>query len=221
MNRRAFTLILRKALPLGGKKAFTLIEVLVVVAIIGVLMTIGVLTYASIAKHSRDSTRKADLSRLQNALQQHYLDLRSYPAFDTTGANPIYSAAWQLSGTTSCSHVTTDFLVSKYLAKVPEDPSQQTDLTKQACSDLTTNQTSRYLYITNSSAAGPTPSPTMFGLMATLESPVSSDILLATNNPLIAGNNANFGPWFSGFNNYDASNIGVTANYLLTGTAGR
>ncbi len=206
--------------------AFTLIELLVVISIIGVLMVVGSYAYSVVAARSRDNARKADLARIQNSLQQHYLDLRAYPTFDTTGATgknaaPIYSAAWQLTQSPTCSHTTSSPLAPKYITKVPEDPKQRLNFTAQSCTSLNQSQAQRYVYITGSDSNGPAASPTLFGLLATLEKPATSDVLAAGNNPLLAGNTTTpFGPWFAGFDNYGAT-IGVTANYMVTGTVGR
>lgn len=203
-----------------------MIELLVVISIIGILMLVGSYAYSVIAARARDNSRKSDLARLQNSLQQHYLDLRSYPAFDVTGSGgkngaPIYSAAWQLSQTLICPHVTADPLAPKYITNIPEDPSQRLSLRTQTCGNLTSGQNRRYLYITGSDANGPSGAATSFGLLATLENPITTDILAAGNNPLISGNSSTpFGPWFAGFDNYGAT-IGLTANYMVTGTVGR
>lgn len=59
------------------KNAFTIIELLVAITIIGVLSTFGATTYFNISSKSRDSLRKSDLSKLAAALelyqQQHNL----------------------------------------------------------------------------------------------------------------------------------------------------
>ena len=226
MERSVFTFIG----SLGNRKfkkltAFTLIELLVVISIIGVLMAIGVYSYGVIAARSRDNIRKSDIARLQNALQQHYLDLRSYPTFDTTGSSgsggaPTYSAAWQLTQNTSCPHLTADSLAPRYISKIPEDPSQATDFTSQSCSNLNKTQKQRYIYLTGSDSNGPSQSPTVFGLLTTLEYPSSTDSLIANNNPLIHGNVSTIlGPWYSSFDNYGT--FGVDANYMVTGQVGR
>lgn len=209
-------MVLKKQLR-GG---YTLIELLVVISIIGVLMAVGTYSYSVIAAHSRDNKRKSDLSQIQNALQLHYIDLRSYPTFDNShGGAPIYSAAWQLSSNTTCTHATNDPLSSKYITSIPDDPQQQNDLTKQGCSALNTAQSHRYLYITQSDGNGPTSNPTLFGLLATLERPTSADVLAGPNNPLL-GNTTSFGPWYTSFDNY-GKDIGVDANYMITGQSGR
>src|SRR3989344_1254475 len=86
--------------------SFTLIEMIVVIAIIGTLMSIGVVGWTSVAERGRDSTRKTDLVRIKQVMQQQYADTRTYPIFESS-RGLIYAASWQLafnySGTgTSC-----------------------------------------------------------------------------------------------------------------------
>lgn len=63
-----------------ARKGFTLIELMVVVAIIGILSAIVVSNFASARAQSRDAKRLSDVSQLQLALE-HYFDINnSYPA---------------------------------------------------------------------------------------------------------------------------------------------
>ncbi|MCX7956063.1 MAG: prepilin-type N-terminal cleavage/methylation domain-containing protein [Patescibacteria group bacterium] len=54
------------------KKAFTLLEMLVVIGIIGVIVSIGFVSYSTAQKKSRDAKRKNDLKSIQNAFEQYY-----------------------------------------------------------------------------------------------------------------------------------------------------
>ncbi len=56
------------------KRGFTLIELLVVVAIIGVLVSVGVVSYSSVQKKSRDSRRREDMKAVQAGWEQYYMD---------------------------------------------------------------------------------------------------------------------------------------------------
>lgn len=54
------------------KKAFTLLEMLVVIGIIAVLIGMGAVSYSTAQKKARDAKRKSDLKIIQNALEQYY-----------------------------------------------------------------------------------------------------------------------------------------------------
>ena len=60
-------------------KAFTLIELMVVISIIGILVAIGVVSYRKTYQLSRDSRRKADLAQIQQALETYRSENGSYP----------------------------------------------------------------------------------------------------------------------------------------------
>ena len=63
------------------KKAFTLIEILVVVTIIGVLFGTAAISYSSLSKSSRDAKRKSDLEQIRSALELYRSNdpLAQYP----------------------------------------------------------------------------------------------------------------------------------------------
>jgi prepilin-type N-terminal cleavage/methylation domain-containing protein len=62
-----------------AKKGFTMIEVLVVLAIIGILTAILVANYTEARKNSRDKLRKSDLKSLQLAIELYKAQNGSYP----------------------------------------------------------------------------------------------------------------------------------------------
>lgn len=55
-----------------ANRAFTLLEMLVVIGIIGILVGLGAVSYSTAQKKSRDSKRKSDLKIIQNSLEQYY-----------------------------------------------------------------------------------------------------------------------------------------------------
>lgn len=211
-------------------KAFTLVELLVVIGILGILFSIGSYTVTSVSGRSRNDTRKQDLKHIQTALEQYATDQRSYPTLDTTlvaNGKPAFSAVWQLNSTPTCAHavVTAKSLSPNYLLTIPEDPQQSVNLAKQSCNNIVSNQNTRYLYITNT--AGSTGSATTYGLMTTLERETVGNALLIngnlstnapyqyTDNPF-AKTNTVFGPFYNGY-----TNTNVNPNYILSGGATR
>ena len=65
------------------KKAFTLIELLIVIAIIGLLATISIVVLNGAREKSRDAKRVSDIQVIRTALEQHWLYAASYPSAAT------------------------------------------------------------------------------------------------------------------------------------------
>ena len=60
---------------------FTLMELLVVVAIIGIISSVAAISYTAIQKKSRDNRRLSDIKAIQNAFEQYYGDNNNlYPS---------------------------------------------------------------------------------------------------------------------------------------------
>lgn len=81
------------------RKGFTIIELLVVVAIIGMLGAVVLSALSTSRAKSYDTQRVSDVKQLQNALQLYYNDYKRYP----TTLNP-------------------DLLVPLYIKAIPADP---------------------------------------------------------------------------------------------------
>lgn len=60
-------------------KGFTLVELLVVIALIGILTMITASTFVTAQIKGRDIKRKADLNSLSKALQMYYNDFGKFP----------------------------------------------------------------------------------------------------------------------------------------------
>lgn len=69
-------LFLRKKRSQGG---FTLIEVLIVVAIIAIMVLIALWAWQSQLAKGKDARRKADLNRLEKVFEDYYNDNNCYP----------------------------------------------------------------------------------------------------------------------------------------------
>ncbi|PIP30021.1 hypothetical protein COX26_00925 [Candidatus Jorgensenbacteria bacterium CG23_combo_of_CG06-09_8_20_14_all_54_14] len=71
-----FTLILRRA---QDKRGFTLIEMLIVVAIIGLLSSVILVGLGDVRKDARDTRRISDIRQIQNQVEIYYSGQQSYP----------------------------------------------------------------------------------------------------------------------------------------------
>ncbi len=87
---------------------FTLIELMVTIAIIGVIFGIIITSTLAIKRNSRDAQRQADLRSIQSALEQYNADQTYYP----TTANLNLSSTVTLSSPGG----------RVYLNKIPKDP---------------------------------------------------------------------------------------------------
>lgn len=91
------------------QKGFTLIELMIVIIVITTLsgILIGVINREGIRGKARDAQRKADLSKIQLALETYFADNRSYP--DSEG--------WK-----DTNDILANYLVSDYIDALPIDP---------------------------------------------------------------------------------------------------
>jgi len=111
------------------KKAFTLVEMLIVVVIIGILSSALLPRLQGAQSAARDSARKSDLSQLGSAILQYYNNRGEYP--EGTG------------GTTDATKGTNGYMISVdkigdkliklvELSSVPHDPNKKNIITWKA-----------------------------------------------------------------------------------------
>lgn len=62
-----------------NNKAFTLIELLIVIAIIAILTALIAFSYTTLQRNARDTQRKNDLQTIAGALQRFYSDNSNFP----------------------------------------------------------------------------------------------------------------------------------------------
>jgi type II secretion system protein G len=62
-----------------NKKGFTLIELMIVIAIIGILAAIAIPQFASYRKKAYNSAALSDLKTAKTSLEAYYADTQEYP----------------------------------------------------------------------------------------------------------------------------------------------
>lgn len=105
------------------QKGFTLVELLVVMAILGVLVTLIASGFRNAQLRGHDTQRKSDLKEIANALEIFYSDYGYYPP-DATGyiAACPYNSSTQTG--TSCAWGNSEMTDNKtvYFKLMPSDP---------------------------------------------------------------------------------------------------
>jgi general secretion pathway protein G len=98
---------------MNNNKGFTLIEVLVSATIIAVLIAIGMVSYSSVNKRSRDAKRRGDLEQMRSALELFRSEYGYYPS--------VGSGSW-INASGLDTGVLTTGLVSSFMPSIPADP---------------------------------------------------------------------------------------------------
>jgi prepilin-type N-terminal cleavage/methylation domain-containing protein len=117
--------ILRKSFV--GVDGFSLVELLVVVAILGILAIVALALFNSAQITSRDDKRKNDLTKIAAVLERYYSDYGVYPPASDAGglikgcicSGVVTTCVW---GAVGCRSAFTDN-VTVYMRIVPADPS--------------------------------------------------------------------------------------------------
>ncbi|MFH1739446.1 MAG: prepilin-type N-terminal cleavage/methylation domain-containing protein [bacterium] len=111
-----------------SRKAFTLIELLIVVAIIGILAAIAVPNFLNAQMRAKVSRTLADFRSLATALESYYVDNQDYPR-DFNDIPPGYAPnfpdtiVYSQSATTRFVSLTTPV---SYMSSIPRDPFTRT-----------------------------------------------------------------------------------------------
>lgn len=98
-----------KKVRLPARQGFTLMEILIAIAIIAILTAIGIVSYGSINRGARNAKRKSDIGQIQSALELYRSDFGYYPAVNTTSLD-------------DASNLENDDDFTTYLSVVPTDP---------------------------------------------------------------------------------------------------
>src|SRR5664279_825429 len=108
------------------KKGFTLIEILVVVAIIGILASVVLASLNSARSKGRDARRVSDIHQINNALALYYDDHQAYP--NSGGAD------WLSNSSTYWGSLATS--LNQYIKILPVDPANVSSLVYKYNSDV-------------------------------------------------------------------------------------
>ena len=104
-----------------SSRGFTIIELIVVIAILAVLVTITIVSYSGAQGRARDADRRVDIANLVKALEMYYDDNGTYPT--ASGTNSTAGSIWYSSDTTSWSTFAT--VLAGILTPLPSDPSNK------------------------------------------------------------------------------------------------
>lgn len=102
-----------------NQTGFSLIELMVVIALIGLLASVVLASLAGARKSSREAKRKTELLQVQKALEGYYTANYGYP---TTGGVWFGTSANGGNKTTSGATAYIPNLTPTYLATLPTDP---------------------------------------------------------------------------------------------------
>lgn len=102
------------------RRGFTVLELLIVIAVFGLLATLAVLSLNSARASLRDAQRLSDISILRAGLGQYWLEKATYPASEgvTLGASGTNTDKLSAAGFVSREDTTTPV----YLERVPVGP---------------------------------------------------------------------------------------------------
>lgn len=104
-------------MSLMKKNAFTLIELLIVISVLGLLVALLLPNLMGIRSRARDSARKSDLRQLKVALRTYYNDFQIYPSHNA-GGNIVGCGS---TGTDACPNSDNSFAVGDvvYMQDMP------------------------------------------------------------------------------------------------------
>ncbi len=117
---------------LKSQSGFTLIEIIVVVAIIGILASVAVISFNEPRQMARDSTRASSLKQLQIAIEAYKDKYGLYPdaGCGSAGKNAVPVSPGPTTNYTDDCEEYIQGLVPEFIAALPKDPNQEYELDK-------------------------------------------------------------------------------------------
>lgn len=110
-----------------NRSGFTLVELVIVIAVIAILAAITVASYTGIQARSRDAKRRTDIANIIKGMELYYHDNGQYPVRGSSTGSPL--EGWFTSGDTSwqflsgsLTSVSDETSASPAMDKVPTDP---------------------------------------------------------------------------------------------------
>lgn len=144
-------------------KGFTLMELILTMAIIAILSVIGIGSYTQATVKSRDTQRKGDLNQISKAVEMFNNDKGQYPkALDGVMLCPGLDGTENACGGSIFTYSGTHKIT--YMDKAPNDPTNETS-------------TRRYVYIPDENLRS-------FALYAALENNQDRDVVIDANTKL-------------------------------------
>ena len=109
-------------IKLKNKRAFTLIEILISIAVIGVLTTLVLASLSGSRERARDTRRKQDLQQMRAALEVYYNTNGQYPLEVNCAGNGTYSNCDPDTGWPESNPLWTELVGGGYIESLPVDP---------------------------------------------------------------------------------------------------
>ena len=121
-----------------SKSGFSIVEIGIVIVVIGILATIGTVSYLAIQREARDGERESDITILSEALEKYYEQNGEYPSCAMMQNDPATITASTLTG------------LSADVFKAPQADSDT--INSIICSDLDEVNGDAYAYLGDSTA---------------------------------------------------------------------
>jgi prepilin-type N-terminal cleavage/methylation domain-containing protein len=110
--------------PYAKQPAFTIVELLIVIVVIGILATIAAVAYGNIAAGARDAQRLNGIRTIAQALELYYEENGRYPSGVCGSSCPSpkkIDGSWATTSDGSWGVLEAQ-LVPKYISALPKDP---------------------------------------------------------------------------------------------------